>query len=178
MPAGCLFHVKPRLVRALRAGRTLLVILAWFASAGAWAQPVKGVPLVQDFTAEARVAREKNLPLLVMFGTPNCPYCRQVLNNFLLPMSRNADYQAKVVMRQVEIGGNQRLVDFAGRPSTHGQFARQHQIKLAPTVVLFSADGRILGEPLVGMITPDYYGAFLDRAIDDALETLQGKSVP
>lgn len=170
-----LFHVKPRLPRALRPKGTLLVILAWFAVSGAWAHPARGVPLVQDLAAEGKAAREKNQPVLVMFGTPNCPFCRQVLNEFLFPMSRNADYQAKVIMVQVEIGSSRKLVDFSGQATTHGQFARRYQIKLAPTVVLFDASGRVLGEPLVGMITPDYYGAFLDRAIDEAVDKLRDK---
>lgn len=173
-----LFHVKPCMLRALRAGGTLVFILTWFAASGVWAQPAKGVPMVQDFAAEAKTVRENSRPLLVMFGAPGCPYCRQVLNDFLLPMSRNADYESKVVMRQVEIGGQQKLVDFAGHTTTHGQFARQYRIKLAPTVVLLDSEGRVLGEPLVGMITPDYYGAYLDQAIDDAVEKLRGRSFP
>lgn len=170
-----LFHVKPDRRRKLGWAGMLLLILTWFAAAGAETQSAEGAPLARDLAADGRAARDKNLAVLVMFGTPDCPYCRQVLNEFLLPMGRNADYRAKVIMRQVEIGGGQRLVDFSGRPTTHRQFSRQHQARLAPTVMLFDADGRLLAEPLVGMITPDYYGAFLDRAIDEALEKIRSK---
>jgi len=176
--AARLFHVKPRPSRGLWTVVTLLAILTWFTAAGALAQAADSVPLARDLAADAKLARDKNLVLLVMFGTPDGPYCRQVLNEFLLPMSRNADYQAKVVMRQVEIGGGQRLVDFSGRATTHRQFSFRHRAKLAPTVMLFDADGRVLAEPLVGMITPDYYGAFLDRAISEAREKPHAKPAP
>lgn len=172
-----LFHVKPGQARGLRAIAALLFILTWFTAGGAPAQ-AEGVPLARDLSDAAKGAREKNRVLLVMFGTPDCPYCRQVLNDFLIPMSRNADYQSKVVMHQVEIGSSQKLVDFAGRTTTHRQFSLQHRARLAPTILLFDADGRVLAEPLVGMITPDYYGAFLDRAIDEALEKIRGKPAP
>ena len=42
--------------------------------------------------------------MLVIFTRPNCPYCRTVLNEFILPLSRNADYQARLVMRRVDMG--------------------------------------------------------------------------
>ncbi len=177
MPAAVdWFHVKPRLLGAIWRLGVLAAILAWFAGGVPAALDAEGVPLARDLQADGALAREKRLPLLVMFGTPSCPYCKLVLNDFLLPMSRNTDYQAKVIMREVEINSGRALVDFSGKLITHKQFAKAHRIKLAPTVVMFDADGQVLGEPMVGVSTPDYYGAFLDRAIDEALESVQAAS--
>lgn len=161
---------KPRILLG-RLIAPLLVILACFAAPGAVAGAA-GVPLVQDLSADAKDARARHVPILVMAGAPDCIYCQRVLNEFLIPMSRNADYQAKVILRRIETRSGHSLVDFSGKTVSHDAFARAHHIKFTPTILLLGPDGQELAEPLVGLSTPDYYGAFLDQAIDSAREKL------
>lgn len=137
------------------------------------AHGTREVPYATDLAAVGAEAREKKVAVLLMFGTPSCPFCLRLLDEFLIPMTRNPEYGGKVIMRQVELNGSRALRDFSGRATTHGRFARQQGIRFAPTVALFAPDGAPLGEPLVGLSTPDYYGAFLDRAIDEALAKLR-----
>jgi len=145
------------------------IILTWFVMSWAHAQGDAGVPLAHDLAAELQMAQAKQLPVLVLFMSPQCPYCEQILKEFLLPMQLNPEYRSKVVMRQVEIGSNARLLDFNGRATTHAQFAAQNRVRLVPTIKMFDARGRELTEPLVGLSTPDFYGSYLDQAIEEAL---------
>jgi len=154
--------------------RLLAAILAWFAAAGVHAQSAVQVPFVQDFAQEAKAAEAKRVPILVLFSRADCHFCDQVLEEFLLPMQRNPDYQAKVIMRQVRVGGGAPLRDFSGKPTTHGRFARDHRVQLAPTIMLFDPRGKELTEALIGLSTPDYYGGFLDQRIDEALAKMRG----
>lgn len=147
----------------------LAIILAWFTAASAGARDKVEIPLARDFTLEATSAKTKNVPILVLFSRHNCAYCTQILQEFLLPMRRNAEYESKVIMRQVDVGSSATLVAFSGKTTTHARFAREHRIKLTPTIKLFDAEGRELTEPLIGLSTPDYYGGFLDQRIDEAL---------
>jgi thioredoxin-related protein len=149
-----------------------LVSLAWIAIAGA---AVRGeeIPYVSDLTREAKLAREGRLPLLILFRAPDCVYCERVSKEFLLPLQRNPSYTDKVILRQVNIRANSRMVDFAGKTLTQAQFAKQQMVRFAPTVKLLDADGNALAEPLVGLTTPDFYGAYLDRAIDEALRKVR-----
>ncbi len=156
--------------------RLLAVILAWFAAAGVHAATAVQVPLVQDFAREAKAAEAKRVPILVLFSRPDCRYCDQVLEEFLLPMQRNAEYRAKVVMLQVQVDGREPLLDFSGKRTTHGRFARSQRIQLTPTIKLFDSQGKELAEPLIGLTTPDYYGGFLDQRIDEALAKLRAKA--
>lgn len=152
----------------------LVIILAWFTAAGAHAQDKAEIPLARDFTLEATNARTKNVPILVLFSRHNCAFCTQLLQEFLLPMQRNAEYESKVIMRQIDVGSSAPLRSFSGKATTHARFARDNQIKLTPTIKLFDAEGHELTEPLVGLTTPDYYGAFLDQRIDQALAKMRG----
>jgi thioredoxin-related protein len=152
----------------------LAIILAWFTAAGAHAQDKVEIPLTRDFTLEATAAQAKKVPILVMFTRRNCAFCTQVLQEFLLPMRRNAEYESKVIMRQVDVGSSATLRTFSGKATTHARFARENRIKLTPTIKLFDAEGHELTEPLIGLTTPDYYGGFLDQRIDEALAKVRG----
>ena len=155
------------------ANSLLAIILAWFMAAGAHAQDKVEIPLVRDFTLEATNARTKNVPILVMFSRHNCAFCAQVQQEFLLPMRRNPEYEAKVIMRQVDVGSSSPLRTFSGKATTHARFARDNRIKLTPTIKWFDPEGRGLTEPLIGLTTPDYYGGFLDQRIDEALARMR-----
>lgn len=151
----------------------LVIILAWFTAAGAHAQDKAEIPLARDFTLEAANARTKNVPILVMFSRHDCTFCAQVLQEFLLPMRRNAEYESRVIMRRVDVGSSAPLRTFSGKATTHARFAREHRIRLTPTIKLFDAQGHELTEPLIGLTTPDYYGGFLDQRIDEALAKMR-----
>lgn len=148
------------------------------ASVPASAAGTEGLPYVKDFTAEGKAAQAKQLPILVLFMSPHCFYCERVLKEFLLPMTRNADYKTKVIMRQIDIGSNAKLRDFNGELTTQRQFASARKVQLVPTVKLFDGQGNELTEPIVGLLTVDYYGGYLDNAIDEALAKIKAKETP
>ena len=145
-----------------------LASLTWFSPGGA-AGLEDGIAIANDLAQEAALAKTRQVPLLILFTSPNCMYCERVKQEFLIPMQRNPEYANKVLMRQIEYRGSGKLVDFSGASTTPAQFSKLHKITLTPTVKLFDSAGNSLSEPLVGLTTPDYYGAFLDRAIDEAL---------
>lgn len=152
-----------------------LASLAWFSLAGA-AAPVDEIPAATDLTLEAAASRTRQLPILILFTAPGCAYCERVKQEFLLPMQRNPEYAGKVIMRQIEYRSRGKLVDFFGKVTTAAKFSRQHKITLTPTIKLFDAEGNSLTEPLIGLTTPDYYGVYLDQAIDEALARIRTPS--
>ncbi len=152
-----------------------LASLTCFSLAGA-AAPGDEIPAATDLVHEAAASRSRQLPILIFFTSSACPYCERVKQEFLLPMQRNPEYEDKVIMRQIEYQSRSRLVDFSGKATTAAKFSRQQKVRLTPTIKLFDAEGRELTEPLIGLTTPDYYGAYLDRAIDEALAKVRAPS--
>ena len=150
-----------------------LVILAW-APAAAWA--ANGVPPASDLQKDAAAARAIDGALLVVLVGERCVYCERVLNEFLIPMSGNRGYQAKVVMRRLVVSDDVPIRDFEGRPTTPRKLARQYGYSLVPTVLLLDGKGRLLAKPVVGLTTVDYYGMHLDEAIDLAVNKIRGKA--
>jgi thioredoxin-related protein len=152
-----------------------LASLAWFSMAGA-ANPLDEILSATDLTREASVAQNRQVPILILFTSPKCAYCERVKQEFLLPMQRNPEYADKVILRQIEFQDRTRLVDFSGKITTPARFSRQQKVWLTPTVKLFDAAGHSLADPLVGLTTPDFYGVYLDRAIDEALTKIRAPS--
>ena len=153
---------------------------AWLLAIVTWgigpALAESGLPYARDLQQDAKDAQDKNGVVLVAFSTSGCSYCKVVLNDFLIPMSRNAEYQSKLVMRLVETSSNLELRDFQGNKVSHRKFARDRGARFMPTVMVFDAQGKALSKPLVGLTTVDYYGHYLDQAINEGLEKVRKPS--
>lgn len=151
-------------------------ILAWLAFAPAGAVERGVLPMASDMSKLAQESKQRRAPILILFSSAGCHYCAQVREEFLIPTTRNTDYDDKVIMVEIEAGSSMRLIDFNGKPTTHGDFASRYQVSMTPTVKLLDAQGREAAIPLVGIVSRDYYGGFLDQAIDAALAKIRGSS--
>jgi thioredoxin-related protein len=131
------------------------------------------LPFAADLAAEARTARAKQMPILIMFGSSGCGYCAKVRDEFLIPTTLNADYDDKVLLLEVDVGSSKRMLDFNGNATTHARFAQRYRVGFTPTVVLLDAHGNELTDPLVGFVTADYYGGYLEDRLNLALGKLR-----
>ncbi len=150
-----------------------MLILAWLAPASFAAGANPALPGARDLALEAASAERRGRALLVLFSQEGCPWCERVRREFLLPMSRNADYRGRIAFVQVDVDSDRALRDFGGSATTHAAFARANGVRLYPTVILFGTGGERLAEPLVGFTGSDFYGAYLDRRIDEAVARLR-----
>ena len=64
--------------------------------------------------------------------------------------------------------------NFGGTRTTHQALAERYGVFLSPTVLVVDANGRALGEPIVGLLTIDFYGAYIDNALKSARAMLAG----
>jgi thioredoxin-related protein len=139
------------------------LILAWALALPAMAQPL---PPARDLRSDGHDAASRQVPVLLFFSREDCPYCRRALREFFLPMQRSGDYAQRVIFRQVEVDQGLGLVAFDGSRTTHAAFAAAYGAHFTPTVIVVDEKGQPLARPIVGLLTPDFYGAYLDEAID------------
>ncbi len=121
----------------------------------------------------ASVARGKS-PLLILFSTPGCPFCREVRRNYLVP--RLADRKSALLLREVDITSPRPLIDAAGERTTDAGFATRFNVRVVPVVALFALlEGtlQLLTEPLVGLDRSGFYEGYLASAIEIARKRLQ-----
>lgn len=128
---------------------------------------------VTDLAAVSDEARARQVPLLLMFAAPHCGFCARLEDEYLKPMLRNRAYDDKVMVRKLTLTRFTTLKDFDGRTLDAAEFADRYAIDVTPTVVFFDARGRMLARRLVGLNNSDFYGAYLDDAIDTAQRKLK-----
>ena len=150
----------------------LTCALLFSAAAAGPAHAAAALPGAGDLAADGTVARDKHLPILLFFNRAGCPYCERALREYLTPMQRDPAYAARVILRQVEVDKSTRLVDFGGRTTTHREFASRYKIRLTPTIWFVDGDGKTVAEPIIGLPTIDFFGAYLEQRIADSLTTL------
>ena len=131
------------------------------------------LPMATDLSREAKIARDKQIPILILFSAPGCSYCARVRNEVLIPTTRNADYDNKVILLEVESGNSGNIVDFDGKTIALEKFFAKHKVGFTPTVKFFDAAGNEVAAPIIGLVTVDYYGGFLDQGIDNAISKIR-----
>jgi thioredoxin-related protein len=126
-----------------------------------------------DLAQDAIQARQKQVPILILFSSSYCSYCTTIREDFLKPMLKNDEYNNKVIIRVVSIDTGSDLRDFDGGMIDPDTLAHMHNVFVTPTVKLFGPNGETLVPDLVGLTTVDYYGGYLDAAIDESLAQLR-----
>ena len=121
-----------------------------------------------DLREEARIARERNLVLMLEFSSEFCGYCRKLESLFLLPMQRNVEYDDKVLIRSISLDSYETVIDFDGSPVDTRVFAARYDVSLTPTLIFVDSEGAEVGEKLVGIWSEDYFGWFIDNRIAQA----------
>ncbi|AWI77136.1 hypothetical protein CEW83_19430 [Parazoarcus communis] len=135
----------------------------------------QGLPAAENLAQDARRMRAEALPMVVLYSQAGCTWCEEA-RRYLVPMSSAAETRDHALYRQVDIDSDAALVDFEGTRTTHREFARVRKVRLTPTVVVYGPDGARIGEAIVGMRLPDFYGQYLSNAVDAARTTLNSRT--
>jgi len=152
--------------------RTLILTGIALLASTVLAARAQDLPPAINLPEDARQAAQQRIPLIVLFSLPGCPHCEMVRNSHLNPMQRTPAATRKAILRQIDVSSVAPLIGFDGREITHDAFARLHAVRLAPVVMFFDQGGKILAKPLVGSMLPDFYGAYLENALEESLRRL------
>ena len=121
--------------------------------------------LATDLARDVKEARANGRALIVFYTSPGCPWCERARREYLLPMQRNPELAARMIVREVDLASGAKLVEPNGATTTHREFGRLNRIRMTPTTVFIGADGKSFGKPIVGY-SADYYGAYIEAGIE------------
>ncbi len=150
----------------------LATILACGLAAGAWGAAAP-LPLAEDFSAAAKDARARRVPVLVAFMQKTCPYCAVARRDFLDPMRSGEAWRDKVIMLEVDVDSHRRLRDFDGQSVTHRDFARRFGVKRVPTIIVLDDRGAQVAPPIEGLLADDFYRLYIEQAVEAGLVRLR-----
>lgn len=158
--------------------RLLVAAILACATAASSAQSVGQLPRGEDFAALASEARARRVPIMIAFVQESCVYCALAKREYLVPMHLDAGLRERVIIREVDIDRRGELRDFKGRPATAKAFAKRYHVALVPTVVIVDDRGEPIAPPVVGVSAADFYGIYLEQAVDAGLAKLRAAPGP
>ncbi len=132
-----------------------------------------GIPLARDLTQAGRQAEQACVPLLLEIAADDCHYCTLLEEEVLNPTLLDRDYEQRVLMRKLVVDRDSRLIDFAGKPVYVSDLADRYRAFVTPTLLFVDSSGRELAERMVGVTTLEFYGGYLDQALDAAQDKLR-----
>ena len=135
----------------------------------------ENLPPAVDLQADGRAASAERLPVVLFFYTANCPFCREVEEQYLEPLMRENKTSPRLILRTVEIDKPRPLVDFSGQGTDMRAFAKQQGVTLVPHLRFLGPDGTPLAPDLLGLSSRDFYAGYLEDSIDSATGKLRGK---
>lgn len=129
-----------------------------------------------NFSEVAALMRSSRKVLLLEFHAEHCAYCRQLERDFLKPMQLNKDDKTKVIIRKLDVGSYQQIIDFDGKKIAAEDFAARYGVQMTPTMVFLDANGNEIVERILGINTPSLFGGYIDDAVDIAVKKIRGQN--
>lgn len=126
------------------------------------------VPLAQDLREAGRQAEQYCAPLMLEFSATYCEYCDLLEQEILSPTLLNQDYDRRVLMRRLMIDDESTLRDFDNHTTDAASIAGHYQVWVTPTVLFVDSHGEEIAERLIGISSLDFYGGYLDAALDQS----------
>jgi len=118
------------------------LILAWGLTLPAASHAAGGLVHAKSFQADGQLAAKRRVPIMVLFTTPNCPYCEIVKRDYLVPMHKDRAYRTRALFREVTVNAGAPLTGFDGTVTTEAAFAAAHKVFVVPTVMVFDPRAR------------------------------------
>lgn len=131
------------------------------------------LPPARDLRQDGAEADARRIPLLLYFSQHSCAYCERLEKEVLEPMMISGRYEDRVILRKLSIDEGQEVAGFDGRQTATRMLFHEYDGMVTPTLVLTSGRGRLLARPLVGINTVEYFGWYLDTAIETATANLR-----
>lgn len=124
------------------------------------------VTMTDNLEAVGALSQENGVPILLMFSTEDCSYCKRLEAEVLGPMRKAGVDPKRVILRKVMMDEYDTLRDFSGRERNAESFVIHRGVEIVPTLELVDASGKTLVPKIVGYQTPGLYGGYLEKAIE------------
>ncbi|WP_018863045.1 MULTISPECIES: thioredoxin family protein [Thioalkalivibrio] len=152
----------------LRKGMRLAGLAVVLMLGGLWLSGTASAHGIERATdLQSLVQDGEGKPTLIMFASDSCPYCDRAENQHLGPMSEDANFEG-IHIRKVMLD-REEVRDFDGEVRRGHELGRAYGARVVPTIVAFDAEGKPVGEPLVGIPNEQLYRSQIRQRIQRAL---------
>lgn len=169
---------------------TLMLLLSWPLLSGQFyddnedsyddesAYADEGLPFVEilqveDFAAISEEARNSGKIIMLEMSASYCSYCRKLEEEIIKPMLRSGDYTDNVLIRKLEIDSEYPMNHLSGKKTSPAQLASQFNVFVTPTLIFLDGEGKEVSKRILGVNSLDYYGAYVDEALQKGHSRIQ-----
>ena len=135
------------------------------------------VIVVDNLYAVSKLAKQKQLPVMMFFAAEDCAFCDALEADYLSAMSLAEEYSDKVIIRKIMIDAYEDVYDFQGKYISTEDFSEQFKVRVTPTLLLVNYQGESLTRKIIGYNRSGFFGAYLDEAIDEANRKIRTEKV-
>ncbi|MFQ3310622.1 MAG: thioredoxin-related protein [Oceanospirillaceae bacterium] len=147
----------------------LLLLILWLPAGHANAEDA--FPMLQD----SRLLQPDRV-LVLLAEVENCSFCKRVKDDFLLPLTMDPEWAPLFQVMLIDLNSQQMLTDFSAQRISQQDLAAALSADFSPTLIFLNPrSGERIGEDIVGLVTPDFYGFYLQQQIAQSYDLLTGQ---
>ncbi|MCF6263289.1 MAG: thioredoxin fold domain-containing protein [Xanthomonadales bacterium] len=123
---------------------------------------------VIDLSADARTLLGGERIILLIITRSSCPYCNALMKTVMLPLAKSGAWDARVILRELELDVSPEIIDFAGKPVDATAFAERYGHPFTPSILFLDRCGREVGLRHNGYDGSDFFEFYLDKSVKQA----------
>ena len=124
---------------------------------------------LENWQQTSQIAKQKKRPVVLMVDRSDCPYCRRVEGEFFSAIFASGQFDERAIFAKISIDSGETVISGTGEVIATQAFLAPYKASLTPTVLFIDGDKAELAEKIIGLTTPDYYGFYLERSINQAI---------
>ncbi|MEC8542807.1 MAG: thioredoxin fold domain-containing protein [SAR324 cluster bacterium] len=133
------------------------------------------MPIAKDLKTTAN--QSPNKVVVLYFTAEYCMYCQALDWEVLVPVMRSGEYAEIANFQRVQHDEPEtKLTDFDGSMVSSRELIQRCKVNVTPTLIFLGPNGHEVASPLVGFLTVDFYGAYLDQSLEDGRAQLFSKT--
>ncbi len=126
-----------------------------------------------DLQRDAALAVERGVPMMLMISAEECPYCKVMESDYLVPLLRNRAYDERVLIRKIHLDSFDEITDFGGELVMPTELSQRYNVWVTPTLLFLDGRGQEVQKRMVGLGVRDFVSAFIDESIFAAMKMIR-----
>ena len=156
----------------------LFFLLSIFPVTSAFAYEESELPYVEiqsltNFASTKEEASNSKKIIMLEMSASYCGYCETLEEEIIKPMLRSGDYTEDVLIRRLKIDDTALLKDTSKKQISPAELAKKFNVNITPTLLFLDGNGNEVSEKIRGVYSLDFYGSYVDQAIEQGLKIIR-----
>ena len=125
-----------------------------------------------NLAADSKLSSENHSVIILYVAAPDCPFCKKLEREVLIPFIKSGDYKNKAILRKINWRSSESIIDFNGENTTPIKLLKFYDLKITPTLLFLDSRGNEVYERSIGYSGNEFFWYYLDVAIEKSNLTI------